>query len=883
MHRLHSPPISAIPPSTPCLDSHRPMPTATMPRARARRTTSIRISRRPLHPGAAALQERSKEATKKQRNMMMIFEFSLTSQIHHIQHTVWPTSRAFHDDLADLFVSLHDAHTMYLKPKCHGWQLFLPIFLDSIVDDMGTQRIVFGYMQPDNAIERYLAVFPDTDIKLLKSLSGVAIHTINGVDPLQLLMSYDTFISKDPSPRLNYWIQTFSVTPTIVHPLPKEDTVVFEYLDSTNTLQTLTLGWGAAYGRVQDPIPTLTQLGVEQDCLFTPPQQEQLLEQRFAAHTTERQRDNRDHAAAVNNMFKTHIGSGGHPPVLDAIRKSQRSLIEKMSNNSHQERHGEAHVVATAEATAPEAATAPAEAAAPEAAAAPPTEEERKRAIEAARAKLNRMSGSRTVSRTMVLDFIRESQLSLVDPLPASARAKIPAAALAAISESSKTKPLRDAMPTLVQLFKGSGFLSVFGFGQLKGGVFDYCIVSVPSFMPASGDEDGLESALTDIEDGIDSLSENGCRHIGIDVVGNPGGIVCLGYVLMSQLIPTFSRRADGKYDIIHADWMGKFIDFCSANDIDAFGNAAYLDPQTDKPYTDNSWYTQGPTYVRGGKSSQYSKKTHLGCSDIRPLRKPRMYYPVSRIALLSDGQCGSTCELFTQKLQNVGHVRAASMGGIWGKPMDPSSFAGGNVLDTSMLLNAFDLLVQGGLVRSDYPPQFKSSARMTFDFREMYSFVRPDDILEWVFFPAEYRIARWPKFTYGEPHFDADDYQAFVDVVFANEDESCEQSTSVPCSACSSGSCPNQFHVCKGGVIDTTVCGSAPVVPGTSSQPSSGSWTPRPDSHHRGVSYGVFGAVVGVLAIGFVALLVFMFSRGSKKPPMYVHNNGPLLGQGTY
>ena len=437
-------------------------------------------------------------------------------------------------------------------------------------------------------------------------------------------------------------------------------------------------------------------------------------------------------------------------------------------------------------------------------------------------------------------------------------------ASATAVSRSAKARhavALRDeavaAAPVGTVLYSGS-FLSVWN-GIPSADGMNVCFVRIPSFMPNPISDAGVEAALSDIENGIDTLSRRKCDKVVIDLMTNGGGMICLGYRLMSQLIPSFSLVSDGKYDIIHAKWVEELLKY---GRIGGFTNQDFFSPTTGGPFWDMSWYNNGPTRVRGGKTSQYSIKTLLPCSDVRQLRTPALFYPASRIAVVADGQCGSTCELVFQKLQNVAHVRSAAVGGIWGNDMDASSFGGGNVL------SANDILMSLRGYRENIPslpPNFFTSAQMSFNWREMYSFVEPKSILEWEFFPAQTRIPHWPVLNLDPEQPDFDLYAKLASSTELFDGRStCEPGTAVPCRL------PDKIGAvqpCSGGVISQDECSS--YYPSRNGGGGNGlpTYEPRPKANYSLLSFAIITSVFA-FAIVILALVAICYSRRRKNTP---------------
>eukprot|EP00163_Fabomonas_tropica_P026318 TRINITY_DN4787_c0_g2_i2.p1 TRINITY_DN4787_c0_g2~~TRINITY_DN4787_c0_g2_i2.p1 ORF type:complete len:682 (+),score=201.27 TRINITY_DN4787_c0_g2_i2:488-2533(+) len=398
-----------------------------------------------------------------------------------------------------------------------------------------------------------------------------------------------------------------------------------------------------------------------------------------------------------------------------------------------------------------------------------------------------------------------------------------------------------------------------------------FCVVKIPSFsFPTTntGDIDEVEWGY--IPEYYQKLVDLQCQYLLFDVIANGGGVVAFGYRLMSLFIDGFSSTKDGDYDIISSDWVKEWMTFADSDDkvqnylID---RKDFVDPKTHSAYPDvQALLGDGPTYTRGGVSSQYSNKGWLPFSGFKPWPKPAVQWPSSRMAIISDGTCGSTCALFVNKMLSVADVKTVAVGGLVGEPMSTSSFAGGNVLDANILEQVIQLLVSQGMDRtSSFPGDFPDSwyPKLTFSFREMYCYLYPDQVVEWQFIPADARVYNWAL-------GDSDQYVSALKETFGKFDQifnpyKCEEGTSVPCDE------DGHVYVCNGGLLHTEECDA---VPGQG--PAGG---PKDD---KGASkfwmYTTIGA--GAAAAFFLVLSIVYYGQARRARH---HRGGPALMEPMY
>lgn len=235
-------------------------------------------------------------------------------------------------------------------------------------------------------------------------------------------------------------------------------------------------------------------------------------------------------------------------------------------------------------------------------------------------------------------------------------------------------------------------------------------------------------------------MKEVGVRRLIVDVIGNGGGVVCLGYETMSMLVREYYLRAEktGRY------LTGLYDLKASASMARAFGKLGNLldavDPQTMEPFEDGAFYSEGPEHRRGGAVSPYSKQFFMDC----PFQDPGKgadalpWFAPEDLLILTDGQCGSTCATFVGYLQEHGRARVAGVGGLKHQELQSQSFAGGFVTNVdavnSLLAAAGEPLV----------PDFPTKVGWQFTWGELYSQEETDDPVQFVNLPTDFNVDYW-------------------------------------------------------------------------------------------------------------------------------------------
>jgi len=226
-----------------------------------------------------------------------------------------------------------------------------------------------------------------------------------------------------------------------------------------------------------------------------------------------------------------------------------------------------------------------------------------------------------------------------------------------------------------------------------------------------------------------------------LDVRGNGGGDICLGYDVINRLVN--ERHPEGVYDIIHSDLNGLLAKAGATSTKDEIlYSPNWWTGQNSVVYQDISWYNPGQNYTRGGVNGTYTSKIYHACS--YPSVPPT--YLFKQIAVLSDGMCGSTCAVFTTHLDEVDNVITVAMGGFPNTKMQYFSFPGGEVISLADIIDIAKYL--GVNDTTVVPPPFLNTAVFRFALLEIYPWFKNQTVnmpLEFVFRPAEYRMDIWP------------------------------------------------------------------------------------------------------------------------------------------
>ncbi|ORZ04543.1 hypothetical protein BCR41DRAFT_401006 [Lobosporangium transversale] len=252
------------------------------------------------------------------------------------------------------------------------------------------------------------------------------------------------------------------------------------------------------------------------------------------------------------------------------------------------------------------------------------------------------------------------------------------------------------------------------------------------------------------IDKGFEALSKAGARKLIVDLQNNSGGIICWGRYVLQTLFPQtvnspyiYSLRAS---PLAQALAQATFIYDCESDSpYDGF-----VDPNTGEEFTNDSWMIPGTTMLgrQGNFSDKIADRRCSAVEDVKGDHENAMFAP-SNITLLTNGFCGSTCAVLAIQMHERYGVRTVAIGGVHGQPMMFTSFPGGavqanNTLWIKRIQDVIDILpdnLHTQQIKTLLPRQLPANGQLAFTFRQVLSTINPDQVLEYMRIPSEFRM----------------------------------------------------------------------------------------------------------------------------------------------
>ncbi|KAI0372476.1 hypothetical protein BV20DRAFT_1050796 [Pilatotrama ljubarskyi] len=332
------------------------------------------------------------------------------------------------------------------------------------------------------------------------------------------------------------------------------------------------------------------------------------------------------------------------------------------------------------------------------------------------------------------VDFKNSAQL---EKLKANRSKKLARAAIVDNSAKNAVGLPSQFEPTLPPVNGSEGVIKSFILPDKKTGV-----MFVGSFEP-----DDFDQFQTDVQATITQFKKSGVSQLLVDLTNNGGGFVCLGQFLHAFLTGTKSlgnfpnpgfestNRANPLAQKIVASDIGlgvtSAIAFYPADNWAFLSNDTEMSPRNNYMKPPSSRIINGQTFVE-------SQRFLDVCPFSVDLPEDPPFDP-KKIAIVGNGNCASTCAMFSTLMNERHNTTIAVFGGKPGLPMQFKGMAGNQVLEWFDI----DSEIKTANLKDDplAPPDLLVSGDFRHNWRIAYSFL--DETL-----PIEYK-SELPHFRF--------------------------------------------------------------------------------------------------------------------------------------
>ncbi|KAF0526847.1 peptidase s41 family protein [Gigaspora margarita] len=257
-----------------------------------------------------------------------------------------------------------------------------------------------------------------------------------------------------------------------------------------------------------------------------------------------------------------------------------------------------------------------------------------------------------------------------------------------------------------------------------------------------------LSNAILDsVIAGFKRLANTGVKKVVLDLSDNIGGYLYISIFFNLLLFPNTYTYFDFDTRISEQMRLAITEQFKRATKNNIFDMKSYVNAKTYANFTSANDIFGNNVYTRGGVIGNYSNKYTLMNDSINEMSQyiQNLTTPVSwkpeNYIILTNGLCGSSCAIIAEHAVEFNNVTTVAVGGIASNiSLSYSSFPGGTVINSTQM---FDSLGKLGLLSNNLMPKpFPlTGMSITFPIKEVYSKINPDEILEFAFKPANFRL----------------------------------------------------------------------------------------------------------------------------------------------
>ncbi|KAI9513403.1 hypothetical protein F5148DRAFT_3736 [Russula earlei] len=305
-------------------------------------------------------------------------------------------------------------------------------------------------------------------------------------------------------------------------------------------------------------------------------------------------------------------------------------------------------------------------------------------------------------------------------------------------------------LPTLPQSDGSNGLMNTYILPGNKTGV-----MFIGTFESEQSDNNDLAQFPADVVAAVATFQASGVTNLLIDVTNNGGGFICLGLFLHQYLagtnfgLPGFqtTTRANPlaqkivKSDI--AEGLNRTVSVYSPDNW-LFLNGTHMP-------LDFDYYDPTLPYVINGQQDPTSQRFTDFCPDVQvpgPI-PPDPPFDLSNVVIVGNGNCASTCAIFTTLMFERHQTKIVTFGGHPDQSIEYKGMAGTQVLEWV----ALDTEIKTTGLKDDplAPPDLLVNAGMRYNSRSAYSFFDENLPIAYVSEPPQFRFPYTAE-TYNNP-----------------------------------------------------------------------------------------------------------------------------------
>ncbi|KAF9986999.1 hypothetical protein BGZ75_001184 [Mortierella antarctica] len=241
----------------------------------------------------------------------------------------------------------------------------------------------------------------------------------------------------------------------------------------------------------------------------------------------------------------------------------------------------------------------------------------------------------------------------------------------------------------------------------------------------------------------LTQLAERNVTHLIIDTFGNGGGDVSFASLLVQVLFPSQDKSTAAHLARYRASPLTVALAEADLKDTDY---SSLFDPEmlADKTFTafKTNPFLVAENITMNGREAAYTQEMYMNydLAGVDHTIKHPWTGDASKVTLLTDGQCGSACGMFSDLLVTKHGVKAVAVGGHTNKDLSMFSFAGAAVIGLDQVVDAYEKLkIAPALQRLPY------TNTVNVGFIEIYSM---NDTMPLEYNPARYIAAHRLDYT---------------------------------------------------------------------------------------------------------------------------------------